>query len=123
MGNVIKEWVKDGCGKYKGVFIAYKKTPTFFCTEPPDFSVGFSFCHAEDTFCKETALIKAFERAGYLSNAKNVNKIYHKIPPDYRIDFYVFLKRCIKYFKDANYTPYWILGLMLKIEKEYKISY
>ena len=117
MGNVIKEWVKDGCGKYKGVFIAYKKTPTFFVLSLLIFLLVFLSAMLRILSVKKQHLSKHLKEQVIFPTQKNVNKIYHKIPPDYRIDFYFFLKRCIKYFKDANYTPYWILGLMLKIEK------
>ena len=91
--------------KSKAMFVAAKVDN--------DVLIGYSMCHPRDNWDKFTAIEIAFDRAYAWHRSKRDWKIPHSL----HADFVKFVKRCQRYFKDANIAIR-LSGQEYELEKE-----
>lgn len=105
----IKKWVRNADNQKVGCLIAWRDG------EENKVFIGYSFCDIRyDIFHPFIAVDKAIDKAHYLSYAKNLDKIYDKIPYKHKQDFLAFLSRCLCYFRDENIIfPDWFKNVMV----------
>ena len=95
--NEVIQYIRDNKRNKIGVMAAFRHNEEIY--------IGWSLCSKQDVFDREFGIELALARATKLFDYEYIDD---KIPYSIFDDLEIFLDRCARYFKDAEY-PAWVV--------------